>query len=199
MPRCIHHYVKNALHLQADAAPEQAAGIPLFRSVKRSRACMAVRRTGISASAMWAHSCTFITTKRAGKAKAMAGIISNHCHSVQSPYVQHLMKQRFRSCPTRSGGVHKADAAVVADRPRRAADARPIAMRSADAAAAAGWPRRAADGRPIGMRSADAADAACRPHALHALVSSGCDCFMRSGTEQALGVAERVGLRALCR
>jgi hypothetical protein len=28
----------------------------------------------------------------------MASIISNHYHSVQSPYAQHLMRQRFRSC-----------------------------------------------------------------------------------------------------
>jgi hypothetical protein len=45
-----------------------------------------------------AHLC--VTTKRARKAKAVAGIIIKPCHSGQERHAHHLLTQSFRSCPT---------------------------------------------------------------------------------------------------
>jgi hypothetical protein len=39
-----------------------------------------------------------VTTKRAGKAKVMAGIIAKQCHSGQQRHAHHLIMQSFRSC-----------------------------------------------------------------------------------------------------
>jgi hypothetical protein len=39
-----------------------------------------------------------ITTKRAGHAKVMAGIIAKQCHSGHQRHAHHLIMQSFRSC-----------------------------------------------------------------------------------------------------